>query len=67
MIAKTLLVASALVISSLAHAGPASTIPARAPAVDVNTPYAAYVPAPHAVANGHVYLGGPKSTIPHGR
>jgi hypothetical protein len=65
MITKILLVAGALAISGAAYAGPSNTIPLRTPAqkVEVNKPYAAYVPAQSVVVSGPVYQGGPKSTI----
>ena len=67
MVTKILWVAAALVVSGAAYAGPSSYVPVRTPTqtVEVNKPYAAVVPS--APVNGHVYQGGPKTTLPHGR
>lgn len=34
-------------------------------AVQPNKPYAQYTPAPSRESGKHIYVGGPKSTVPH--
>jgi len=75
MFTKTLLAAAlavpVLALSGVAYAdnpgGPKSTISTPAPKAAVKTkkPYAQYVPEMRTGGHNHIYVGGPKSTIPH--
>lgn len=79
MFTKTLmsaaLAASVLTLSGAANAemvyqgGPKGmmTVRTTTPAVQTNKPYAEYVPQTRAGTTDHIYVGGPKSTIPHTR
>lgn len=64
------LVIPALALSSPAFAGgtyqggPKSGLWTSSPTVETNKPYAEVVSP---TSNRHIYQGGPKSTIPHGR
>lgn len=51
----------------LYQGGPKSPISKRSPVqtFEADKPYAQYVPAARAVANKHIYQGGPKTTVPH--
>ncbi len=71
MFTKSLLAAAlAVALSSAAFAGqayqggPKSGLTTRAQSFEVDKPFAQDVSAR---AGGHVYWGGPKTTIPHGR
>jgi hypothetical protein len=68
---KTSLLAASLVLplialSGTAYAGPANSIPPRAPS-QISDAYAQYVPATHADGYDCLYQGGPKSPIVHAK
>ena len=68
------LVIPTIVFSGAAYAGgyvggPKSSIPmtTAAPTFETKKPYAQYVPNDRARTNRHIYQGGPRTGVPHGR
>jgi hypothetical protein len=75
MFIRTLaLVIPAIALSGTAYAGavyqggPKSGIPMAATSqIEINKPYAQYVPGTPVNTNRHIYRGGPQTGVPHGR
>lgn len=76
MFIRTLtLVIPAIALSGAAYAGavyqggPKSGIPmaATSQTIEINKPYAQYVPGTPVNTNRHIYRGGPQTGVPHGR
>jgi hypothetical protein len=75
-----ILIPAALAVSVLGLSGAASaetvylggpkammTVRTTTPTVQTNKPYAQYAPQTWTGTTDHIYVGGPKSTIPHTR
>ena len=76
-----ILISAALTVSVLGLSGAASaaefvyqggpkgmmTVRPTTPTVQAEKPYAQYAPQTRAGTTDHIYVGGPKSTIPHTR